>query len=287
MNNIKRYSFPRTPKAALSVLLNKKANAIAVAGGTLVARTLPETAETFLDLKNLPLNRIKKQGGDLVIGATATFDDIDNSKPTRSWAGGVLSRAAARCSSQLIRNMATIGGNIARPHSFNIFPAVLLGLDAEVKLLTRSGAKTCPFSGLYSPGIAPGRDSIILEVIIPARTKNWVCRFEKFAKTEASWEAYLTLFMGVKISNGSICAARVIVGALSPKPFRAALAEQVLTGARPNPGVIEEACLELARGLDAARPHKAEEFKKEVAASLLKRFLESLGCSGGRKPARM
>ncbi|MBU2573337.1 MAG: FAD binding domain-containing protein [Elusimicrobia bacterium] len=279
MNNIKCYSFPRTPKEALSVLLNKKANAIAVAGGTLVAKTLPETVETFLDLKNLPLNHIKKQGGDLILGATATFDAIDNSKLAQSWAGGVLSHAAARCSSQLIRNMATIGGNIARPHSFNIFPAVLLGLDARVKLLSEAGVKTCPFSGLYGPGLGagPGRDLIILEVIIPARTKNWVCRFEKFARTEASWDAYLTLFMGVEIADGSVCAARVIVGALSPKPFRAASAEQILSGARLNPGVIEEACLELARCLDTAHQHKADEFKKEVAATLLKRFLESLG----------
>lgn len=276
MNNIKRYSYPRTPKEALGVLLDKKASAIAVAGGTLVAKTLPGTAETYLDLRNLPLSYIRKRGADLVIGATATFDEIDNSKLAQCWAGGVISHAAARCSSQLIRNMATIGGNIARPHSFNIFPAVLLGLDAKVKLLSKTGVKTMPFSELYGSGAAAGKDSLILEVILPGKTKNWVCRFEKFAKTEASWDAYLAIFIGIQRSGGTVSEARIAVGTLSPKPFRAASAEQILAGAKLNPGVIEEACVELGRGLDAAHPPKADEFKKQVAASLLKRFLESL-----------
>ena len=149
MTNIKYYSCPGTPRAALGELLSRKASAIVVAGGTLVAKTLPDTVENFIDIKKLPLDYIKKRGSDLVIGAMATFDAIDNSKLVKSWAGGVISGAAARCSSQLIRNMATIGGNIARPHSFNIFPAVLSGLDARVRVLSKTGAKTYLFADIY------------------------------------------------------------------------------------------------------------------------------------------
>jgi CO/xanthine dehydrogenase FAD-binding subunit len=275
MKNIKYCSFPETPKAALVCLLDRKVSAMAVAGGTLSAKTLPETIVNFVDLKKLPLKYIKKRAGDLVIGALATFDEIDNSRVVKAWAGGAISAAAARCSSQLIRNMATIGGNIARPHSFNIFPAVLLGLDAKVKILTKAGVKTCAFSNIYLPDFKykPGRDCLILEIIIPAETKTWLCRFEKFAKTEASWEAYFTLFMAVKINGGSVKELRVAVGALSPKPFRAALAERALTGGKISPGAIDAAALELARDLDSAR---ASDFKKEAAAGLFKRFLNGI-----------
>ncbi len=271
MKNIKYYSFPKNPKAALAGLLNRKAEAVAVAGGTLMAKTLPETAENFVDLKNLPLGYIKKRGENLVIGAMATFDAIDNSKLVKSWAGGIISGAAARCSSQLIRNMATIGGNIARPHSFNIFPVVLLGLDARVRVLTSTGAKTYPFAGIYGADFKfkPGRDCLILEIIIPGRTRNWVCGFEKFAKTGASWEAYLTLFMAASVKAGTTKEARVAFGALSPKPFRALAAEKILSGVNLTPGVVAVAALELERDLDGAR---ASEFKKEAAVSLFKRF---------------
>ena len=275
MNNIKYCSFPVTPKAALAELLSRGNEALAVAGGTLAAKTLSETTVNFVDLKNLPLNYIKMRGPDLVIGAMATFDDIDNSKLVGSWAGGVISTAAARCSSQLIRNMATIGGNIARPHSFNIFPAVLLGLDAKVKILCKTGVKTRAFADIYLADFKfrPGRDCLILEVIIPGKTGNWTCRFEKFAKTEASWEAYLTLFMAAEIDGGSVKEIRVTVGALSPKPFRARGAEKALGGAKLSAGVIGAAVLELERDLDVVR---ASEFKKEASASLFRRFLEVL-----------
>jgi len=275
MNNIKYCSFPETPQAALAWLLNRKAEALAVAGGTLVAKTLPETVENFVNLKNLPLGYIKKQGADLVIGAMATFDDIDNSKLVRGWAGGTISGAAARCSSQLIRNMATIGGNIARPHSFNIFPAVLIGLDARVRILSKTGVKAYLFSDIYGGDFKfkPGRDCLILDIIIPGKTRNWMCRFEKFAKTEASWEAYLTLFMAASVKGGAVKEIRVSVGALSPKPFRALTAEKALSGVKLTPEIIDAAALEFARDLDGAR---ASEFKKEAASSLFKRFLNGI-----------
>ena len=281
MKNIKYCSFPGTPRAALAALLNRKSEAMAVAGGTLVAKTLPETVENFVDLKNLPLDYIKKRGQDLVIGAMASFDAVDNSKLAKSWAGGSISAAAARCSSQLIRNMATVGGNIARPHSFNIFPAVLLGLDAKVRILSRAGERTVPFSDLYGADFKfkPGRDCLILEIIIPGKTRTWTCRFEKFARTEASWEAYLTLFMAASVKAGTVTQARVAVGALSPKPFRALSAEKVLTGAKVDPAVIHAAVLELGRDLDAA---KAGDFKKAVAASLFEKFIND-ACSRAKK----
>lgn len=275
MKNIKYCSFPETPREALAGLLNRKAEAMAVAGGTLAAKTLPETVVNFVDLKKLPLDYIKKRGADLVIGAMTTFDAIDNSKLAKGWAGGTISGAAARCSSQLIRNMATIGGNIARPHSYNIFPAVLLGLDARVRVLTRAGVKTYPFAAIYGADFKfkPGRDCLILEVIIPGGTKNWTCRFEKFARTEASWGAYLTLFMAVSVKAGAVKEARVSVGALSPKPFRALAAEKVLSGASLSAGVIDAAALEFERDLDGVR---ASGFKKEAGVSLFKRFFNGI-----------
>ena len=270
MTHIKYYAFPRTVKEALAVLSNKKYKAMALAGGTLVAKTLPDTVETYLDLKNLPIKGIKSSGGTLIIGAGASFDEIDNSKLCRSWAGGVISSAAARCSSQLIRNMATIGGNIARPHSFNIFPVVLLGLDAKVRVVSRQGEKVVDFSGLYSPGfgLKTGLDCIITEIIIPAKTKNWKCEFIKLAKTESSWESYITLFFAAEKNGKAISQARVVVGAMSPKPFRAPSAEKAFLS-----GGAQDAADAFAADLDAGR---AGDYRRAAAPALLRRFINSL-----------
>ncbi len=269
MKNIKYYAFPSTAKEAVALLLNKKYKAMALAGGTLVAKTLPDTVETYLDIRNVPIKGIKLQGGNLVIGAGATFDEIDRSKLCRGWAGGVISAAAAKCSSQLIRNMATIGGNIARPHSFNIFPVVLLGLDAKVRLAVRSGAKLTDLPGLYAAnlGLRPGLDCLITEIIIPAKTKKWRCEFIKLAKTESSWESYIKLFFSLE-KKGKAVQSRICVGALSPKPFRALSTEAAIAA-----GAAPEACAAaFAAELEAAR---AGDYRSAAASSRLRRFLEA------------
>ncbi len=271
MKNIKYYVCPSTVKEALAVLLSKKYKAMALAGGTLVSKTLPDTVETYLDLKNLPIKGIRLQGGNLVIGAGATFDEIDRSKLCRSWAGGCVSRAAEACSSQLVRNMATIGGNIARPHSFNIFPVVLLGLDAKVRLQTKKGAQLVDFQDLYSSGLGlrPGLDSLITEIVIPVKTRKWKCEFIKLAKTASSWESYIKLFFSAEKKGKSVIQARVAVGALSPRPFRAPEAEKaLLSGAG-----AEAAAKAFAAELEAAR---AGEYRSSAASSLFKRFVNSL-----------
>ncbi|OGR68316.1 MAG: hypothetical protein A2081_01855 [Elusimicrobia bacterium GWC2_61_19] len=269
MKNIKYYAFPSNVKDAVALLLDKKYKAMALAGGTLVAKTLPDSVETYLDLKNLPIKGIKLAGGNLVIGAGATFDEIDRDKLCRSWAGGVISAAASKCSTQLVRNMATIGGNIARPHSFNIFPVVLLGLDAKVRLQARGGTKLIDFSALYSSGLGlrPGLDCLITEIVIPARTKKWKCEFIKLARTQSSWESYITLFFAAEKKGKALSRARVSVGALSPKPFLAPAAEKAMLAGDAS------ASKAFASDLDAAR---AGEYRSTAASNLLARFIKSL-----------
>lgn len=268
MKNIKYYACPASVKDALALLLDKKYKAMALAGGTLVAKTLPDAVETYLDLKNLPIKAIRLQGGDLVIGAGATFDDIDRDRLCRSWAGGVIAAAAAKCSTQLVRNMATIGGNIARPHSFNIFPVVLLGMDAKVRVQAKSGSRLLPLEELYaaSPLLRPGVNCLITEIVVPAATKKRKCEFIKLAKTESSWESYITLFFSAERKGKALSQARVAVGALSPKPFRAPAAEKALLAG-------EAADKAFAADLDAAR---AGEYCVSAASNLLRRFAASV-----------
>ena len=275
MNNIKNYAFPRTVKEALTLLLNKKYKAMAIAGGTLTAKTLPPAVETCLHLKNLPIKAIRISGGNLVIGAGASFDEIDKSNICQNWAGGVIAASAAKCSTQLVRNMATIGGNIARPHSFNIFPVVMLGLDARVRVVSGKGEKTADFQDLYAPGfgLRPGLDCLITELIVPAKTRNWKCEFIKLAKTESSWESYLLLFFAAQMKGKTIEQARVSVGALSPRPFRAMAAEKELKGLCAGPRCAGPAAAAFALDLDAAR---AGDYRSHAACSLLGRFAAGL-----------
>ncbi|KAF0126202.1 MAG: aerobic-type carbon monoxide dehydrogenase middle subunit CoxM/CutM-like protein [Elusimicrobia bacterium] len=277
MNNLRKCVFPDNLNAALTALGDRKSLPFALAGGTLSGKNIGPETVTLVDLKRLPLAAIKTTAAGLSIGALATFDEIENSRVVKGWAGGVLCAAAAKCSSQLVRNMATIGGNIARPNAFNVFPPLLLALDAKVTVAWKGVAKTFPLAGLYDGTLKkiPGRDCLITGIILPAASKGLKCAFEKFARTESSWESYITLAMCAEVKKGVIKSARIGIGALSAVPVLAPKAAAALTGETPGEAAGKAAAL--AGDLAGMRiSPKSVEFKKEVAAALLRRFVVSL-----------
>ncbi|MDT8285771.1 MAG: FAD binding domain-containing protein [Elusimicrobiales bacterium] len=279
MNNLKKCVFPEDLNAALAALSDRKASPFALAGGTLSGKNISPDTAALVDLKRLPLSAIKVTASGLSIGALATFDEIDNSRAVKGWAGGVLCAAAAKCSSQLVRNMATIGGNIARPNAFNVFPPLLLALDAKVKVVWKGGSKTLPFAALYDGTLkrTPGRDCLITEVLLPASSKGLRCSFEKFARTESSWESYITLAMCAEVRKGVIKSARIGVGAVSAVPALASKAAAAMIGENPGDSAGSTAAAALAGDLAGMRiSPKSVEFKKEVAAALIRRFVASL-----------
>ncbi|MEA3307315.1 MAG: FAD binding domain-containing protein, partial [Elusimicrobiota bacterium] len=214
--------------------------------------------------------------GDLIIGALCAFDEIDDNPISKKWASGVLSKAASKCSSQLVRNMATIGGNIAKPHSFNVFPALLCALNAKVKVAFSKGLKTYAIGDIYNADFPHklGVDSIITEIIIHSGIKNSKAKYEKFAKTQACWESYASCAFSLTVKKGKVDKPRVFVGSLSPKPIRLEAAEGIIANKKLSFEVIEEALEAFIGNLDILKlssPNIA--FKKEVAGIMFKRFL--------------
>lgn len=279
MKNIQFYAFPKNLKELSSMFFNRNGNSIAAAGWTLLSKTLPHEITIVIDLKNLPLRYIKIKNKNLVIGALATFDDIDHSPIAQKWAGGILSDVASKCSSQLIRNMATIGGNIAKLHSFNLFPGVLLSLDAKIRVLTKTGIKIFEISNIYKNDFNYnfGRDSIITEIIIPSKTKKWKCFFEKIAKTHSSWQSYANITYAVEIKNKKILNFRFIVGALLPKPIRFESVENIICGNLVSGIKVEESLKCLKEELGKIHlAGKIADYKKEVILAVFRRITNSL-----------
>jgi len=279
MKNIEYCCFPKTVDEAVKLLNDKKHKSIAVAGGILIAKSISDSIEQYVDIRYLPLKYIKVSGGDLIIGALCSFDEIDDNPLAKKWACGVLSKAASKCSSQLVRNMATIGGNISKPHSFNIFPALLFALDANVKVAFLKGSKIYPIGDIYNSGFPHklGSDSIITEIIIPAYLKNCQANYEKFAKTQACWESYASCAFSLSLKNGKVEKPRVIISSLSPKPIRLEAAEGIISNKKLSFEIIEEAMEAFIGNLDILKFSSANiTFKKEVASIMFKRFLISV-----------
>lgn len=113
-----------SPKAAVDAL-RKDSSAQWIAGGTNLVDLMKKgisTPEKLIDINNLPLKEIRKEGSKLYIGALALNSDVAENELVRT-EQPLLSLALQAGASQQIRNMATVGGNMMQrtrcPYFYN------------------------------------------------------------------------------------------------------------------------------------------------------------------------
>lgn len=118
------YTRVSTPKAAIDAL-RKDSTAQWIAGGTNLVDLMKKgvtTPEKLIDINNLPLKDIRKEGDKLYIGALALNSDVAENELVRTQQP-LLSQALQAGASQQIRNMATVGGNMMQrtrcPYFYN------------------------------------------------------------------------------------------------------------------------------------------------------------------------
>jgi xanthine dehydrogenase YagS FAD-binding subunit len=118
------YTRVSTPKAAVDAL-RKDSSAQWIAGGTNLVDLMKKgvtTPEKLIDINNLPLKEIRKEGSKLYIGALALNSDVAENELVRT-EQPLLSLALQAGASQQIRNMATVGGNMMQrtrcPYFYN------------------------------------------------------------------------------------------------------------------------------------------------------------------------
>ncbi len=144
---LKQYHRPETPEAALALL--REAGAVALAGGTAVLAAPDERVEQVVDLQALTWREIAVDDGWLRLGSLVTLAEIESSATVAGPAGDLLRQAAHRAGPNTFRNAATVGGLIASRPAISDLLAALLVLGAKLEL---AGAETstCPLESYLS-----------------------------------------------------------------------------------------------------------------------------------------
>src|SRR5512140_3966777 len=110
------------------MLQRGKGQARIVAGGTDLAVAGGGPVRVLIDITRAGLNYIHRKPKAIAIGATTTLAEIEACDLLGQFAGGLLPSAAATCGSSSIRNMATIGGNMANASPAADMTTALLAL---------------------------------------------------------------------------------------------------------------------------------------------------------------
>ena len=280
-DKVEAFHRPGTIREALRLLHSGKGRARIVAGGTDVVVEADRSIRVLIDITKAGLNYIRERDGGCAIGATTSLAELEESRVIRKLAGGILARAAATCGSVQIRNMATIGGNLANASPAADLVTPLVALEAEVVLADARGRHAVPIAEFLSKHRP--KESLIAEVAIPAPARGrWTTMKLGRLETDIS---LVNVAVGLGLTpRRRVKWARIALGAVAPAPFRAQAAESLLLGHELDEERLAAACEEAAQN---ARPigdvRASAEYRRDMCRVLVRRALEEcaapVGCS--------
>ncbi len=166
--------------------------------------------------------------------------------PEVARAAPVIARAMRRLSNIRVRNVATVGGNLAHGDPHMDLPPVLIALGARLSVAGAAGERTIAvedlFAGYFETVLA--KNELITQLRVPAQGKTRAAYLKVTTGSAEDWPA-LGVAVALDADGSDIKSARVVVSAATEKAIRLKQAEQVLAGA----GSDEKT---LARAGDAA-----------------------------------
>ncbi|MCX7706931.1 MAG: xanthine dehydrogenase family protein subunit M [Anaerolineae bacterium] len=274
---------PKTLPEALSMLAE---DVMPIAGGTNVIADLraeKHHPRALVDLSRLAeLRGIHRGDGHIVFAGGTTITELLREPLIAQHAPGLV-EAARVFANPLIRNRATVAGNLvdASPAADTAPP--LLALDAEVELMSRGGSRRVPLAEFFIGVRATVRrpDELLTAVRFPVATDGArrTTAFYKLGLRKADAISVVSVAVAVAFDDAGRCAqARIALGAVAPQPLRAIAAEEVLAGEKLTPTTIAEAA---RRAGKTTRPisdiRGSASYRREVTEILVRRLLTAIG----------
>jgi carbon-monoxide dehydrogenase medium subunit len=271
MKTIKKYLYPSSIKEALSLLSNEYTGIIA--GGTHI-NTSPQSYTQLVDITRLNLKYIKNKGDKILIGSTTTISEMLESPNVKKIGNGILAKACSLIGDTPLRNIVTLGGNIARSFPWAGLPVVLLVLDAEIVIIDSIESIRSLTAEEYFKVGKVNQGEIIKEVIFPLRN-DWFCRYEKFALTTVDY-TWLTLAFSAKLSEGVIEKSRIATSRIT-KTSRLIEVEDMIKGNPINNLDIETLVGKIKNSIKITPDSRSsKEYRKHLLGILLKRILSEM-----------
>jgi carbon-monoxide dehydrogenase medium subunit len=274
------YSAPETLEEALDLLAELGDDARPLAGGQslipLLSLRLARPSH-LIDLAGIAdLRSIRTDDGHLVVAAMVRESSAERHDEVRRYAP-LLAEALPLIGHPAIRSRGTIGGSLAHADPAAELPAVAVAVDAELIAESqergrRSIAATDFFTGFFTTALEP--DEILTSIRIPAPAEGTGSAVEEVSRRHGDF-AMVGAAAVVRLADGKIVTARVVLTGVSGTPHRASEAENLLVGAAPSPEAFAEAAAQAAESLTPpADVHGSSNYRRRLAAVLVRRTLE-------------
>ncbi len=177
----------------------------------------------------------------IAIGAAVTWREFLDEPQVRALVPGI-ERFEGQLASALIRNRATVAGNIANASPAGDMTSMLIALGARLRLCGPGGSRESSLEGFFigykKVDLAPGE--IITGVVIPAGRPVSHFNFEKVAKRAHLDIASVNSAASFELAEGRITRARISAGGVAPVPLFLEKASAYLAGRAVTATVARE-----------------------------------------------
>ncbi len=282
------YHSPKTLPEAIELLGRFGEEAKVLSGGQsllpLLKLRMAQPAH-LVSIGQIPgLDYIKEEGGFLKIGALVRESALEASALVRS-RYPILVDTASVIADPLVRNLATVCGNLAHGDPANDHPATMLALGAEVVVTGKKGSRTVPvaqfFTGLFTTALTP--TEVLTEIRIPVPPAGSGGAYLKLERKVGDF-ATAGAATFVVLKGGTIESAGIGLTNLGPTPVKAVQAEKYLAGKKADEATFAEAGrLAAAAASPSADRRGSVEYKKEMARVLTIRALRKAAQRAGGK----
>ena len=281
MNQFK-YISPETKEEALKILKEEGANACIVAGSTNV---LPDikikklSPKILIDITAIKeLRGIDKKKDKICIRPLTTIAELANSELILK-ESKVLIQAAEQFADPLVRNNATIGGNLVTASPAADMAVPLLTLDALIKIESVNQKREVKLKEFF---LGPGKtvlqdDEMIVGIEFEQSDINKNGCFIKIGQRKAMAISIASVAVNLEVRQNKINQIRIAAGSVALMPIRLTVIEEFLENKEISNQLIEEAVNKVCEEVNPISDIRAsEEYRRYISGILFKRAFKKL-----------
>jgi len=274
------YAAPKSLDEAIR-LLGQDENAKVLAGGQSLLplmRFRLASPDLLVDINHITgLDAVHENGNWLMIGALARESALDHSDLVHRYYP-LLADTTRMVADPLVRNLATLGGNLSHADPANDHPATMLAYGAQVVARGPKGERTIPietfFIGPFESALA--HDEILTEIRIPKHQPGDKGAYIKMERRVGDF-ATAAVAVQLRLDNYGQC-TQVGIGLTNVglTPIKAKAAEEKLKGRQVNDTSIREAAQMASEAADPQEDNRGSvEYKRALVKTLTSRALHA------------
>jgi carbon-monoxide dehydrogenase medium subunit len=254
------------------------------------ARLLAGGTDLLVDLKSgrvsvghlVSINRIaalrgvSETDGGLRIGALTTITQLDRA-PLVQQRFSPLLEATRQMAAPQIRNVATVGGNIASAVPCADLPPILTAMNASVVLWSLEGERVVPLETFFVGARQTVRrdDEVLTAVLVPRPAAGFGAAYARFGLRDGNTIAVAAVAAGLFLDdNNTVREARIVLGAVAPIPRLVESAGAELVGQPPTDDAFRRAADAAMRAAEPISDVRGSaEFRRELVGVLTRRAM--------------